>query len=283
MAMHSTGGLLGAVLGLASAASWGSGDFSGGLATRRSNVYGVVVVSQAVGLVLLVALALLLREPMPPPGILAWAAAAGVAGTGGLVALYSGLAAGPMGVVAPVAAVITAALPVVFGALFEGLPSAASLAGFGLAFVAVWLVSDSGRGRALRVRDLALPLAAGVGFGFFLILIGHTSDVALFWPLVVARVVSLTALGILALGRRAPMPAAALMPLVALTGVFDTGGNAFYALAAGVGRLDAAAVLGSLYPAATVLLARAILKERISIRQWLGLGVALVAVLLIAS
>jgi uncharacterized membrane protein len=283
MATPGTGGLLGAVLGLASAASWGLGDFSGGLATRRSNVYGVVVISQAVGLVLLVVLALLFCEPMPPTVELAWAAAAGLAGTGGLLALYSGLAAGPMGVVAPVAAVSTAALPVAFGTLFEGLPSAASLVGFGLAFVAVWLVSGSGRDRALRARDLALPLAAGVGFGFFLILIGRTSDAALLWPLVMARVVSLTALGFVALGRRAAMPAAGLMPLAALTGVFDAGGNAFYALAAVVGRLDAAAVLSSLCPAVTVLLARAILKERISRRQWLGLAAALVAVLLIAS
>ena len=135
--------LSGILFGLASAASWGAGDFSGGLAAKRSPVYSVVILSQLVGLVLLVALALLLSEPFPTPSDLLWGAAAGLVGGLGLMALYQGLATGRMGVVAPVNAVVSAALPVLFGIWVEGPPAIQQFAGFGLAFVGVWLVSRS--------------------------------------------------------------------------------------------------------------------------------------------
>jgi drug/metabolite transporter (DMT)-like permease len=276
--------LLGIGFGLASAASWGAGDFSGGLATRRSNVYNVVIVSQAVGLVLLVGLALLLAEPVPAPADLRWGAAAGLAGGMGLVALYRGLAGGRMGAVASAAAVVSAGVPMVFGLVLEGLPAAPQLLGFALAFVAVWSVSRSSDGPAVRLRDLALPLVAGVGFGIFFIAIDRVSERAILWPLVGARIASLVMLlAAVALLRQGAMPARSRLPLIALVGLFDSGGNAFYALAAQAGRLDVAAVLGSLYPAATVLLARFVLKERITRQQWLGVAAALAAVVLIAS
>jgi drug/metabolite transporter (DMT)-like permease len=275
--------LLGIGFGLASAASWGAGDFSGGVATRRSNVYGVVIVSQAVGLVLLLALALLLAEPLPAANDLLWGAAGGMAGGIGAVALYRGLAVGRMGVVAPVAAVVSAGVPVAFGLFLEGLPAAPQLLGFALAFVAVWFVSRSGEGAQILLRELALPLAAGVGFGVFFIAIDHVSERAILWPLVGARIASLTMLlAVAALLRQRATPARGHLPLIALVGLFDAGGNAFYALAAQAGRLDVAAVLGSLYPAATVLLARFVLKERIARQQWLGVAAALAAVVLIA-
>ena len=275
--------LLGVLFGLASAASWGAGDFSGGVATRRCHVIGVVVVSQVVGLGLLLVLALLLGEPLPATVDLLWGAAAGLAGGLGLAALYRGLAVGRMGVVAPVNAVLSAAVPVLFGALVEGLPAARQLLGFGLALVAVWLVSRSGDGTRLRLRDLGLPVLAGLGFGTFLIVIGQVSETAILWPLIAARAASITLLVGVAIARRRPLPAAGQLPLVALVGLFDTGGNAFYALAAQAGRLDTAVVLSSLFPAATVLLARILLKEELSLLQWVGVTLALAAVLLIAS
>lgn len=276
--------LSGILFGLASAASWGAGDFSGGLAAKRSPVYSVVILSQLVGLVLLVALALLLSEPFPTPSDLLWGAAAGLVGGLGLMALYQGLATGRMGVVAPVNAVVSAALPVLFGIWVEGPPAIQQFAGFGLAFVGVWLVSRSSDVDAFLPRTLGLPLLSGLGFGVFLIIIGRVSESVVLWPLVAARCSSIGLLLVVTgLSQRRDVPARVHLPLLALAGLFDTGGNAFYALAAQAGRLDVAAVLSSLYPAVTVLLARFVLDERLSRTRWLGVAAALAAVVLIAS
>jgi drug/metabolite transporter (DMT)-like permease len=270
-------------LGLASAASWGAGDFSGGLATKRTGVYGVVIASQAVGGTMLMGLALLFGESVPPLADLLWGGLGGLAGAVGLLALYRALAAGRMGVAAPVSAVVAAAIPVVVGALVEGWPGALQLIGFGLALVAVWLISRSDEA-ALRVYDLGLPLVAGVGFGIFFIAIDHAGRSSVLWPVVAARTLSMTLLAATArLMRQPPLPDFAHWKLIALSGVLDAGGNAFYALAAHVGRLDVAAVLGSLYPASTVWLAWLILKERLTRAQWAGVGVALAAIVLIAA
>jgi drug/metabolite transporter (DMT)-like permease len=278
------GGTPGILLGLASAASWGAGDFAGGLAARRRNAFGVVLVSQALGLVLLASLALLLAEPLPSWPDLVWGAAAGLAGGLGLVALYHGLAIGRMGVAAPLAAVVSAGLPVLFGVFLEGWSAVRQLAGFGLALVAVWLLSGGEGPARLHVRQLGLPLLAGLGFGLFLIIVDHASQRSVLWPLVTARLSSLSLLTPLVLvGRRGTLPTVRELPLIALVGLFDSGGNAFYALAAQAGRLDVAATLGSLYPVTTVLLARLVLRERMARRQWLGAAAALVAVTLIAS
>jgi drug/metabolite transporter (DMT)-like permease len=276
--------ILGAVFGLVAAASWGTGDFSGGLAARRSHAYLVVIVSGTVGLLLLIGLALLLAEPLPSPTDLAWGGAAGIAGAIGLVSMYHGLAVGRMGVVAPVTAVVTATIPLLLGLCLEGIPARQQLLGFGLALVAVWLISRTGDGAGVQMGELRLPLVAGLGFAFFLIVIGRVSETAVLWPLAAARLASTGVLLIVAaLVRPSDKPAASQLPLMALAGLFDTGGNAFYALAAQVGRLDTAAVLSSLYPAFTVLLARFLLKERLTHQQWAGVTAALVAVVLIAS
>ena len=277
-------GLLGTIFGLAAAASWGAGDLSGGLATRRSHAFIVVIVSGSVGLILLTGLALLLAEPLQSPADPLWGGAAGIAGAIGLVALYQGLAVGRMGIVAPLTAVVTAAAPLIFGLLFEGVPAGHQLLGFALAFIAVWLISRTGDGAGMQAREVVLPLVAGLGFAFFLIVIGAVSERAVLWPLAAAKFTSTSLLFIaVALSRQREKLDARQLPLMALAGLFDTGGNAFYALAAQVGRLDAAAVLSSLYPAVTVLLARFLLKERLAHQQWLGVIAALVAVVLIAS
>jgi drug/metabolite transporter (DMT)-like permease len=271
------------VLGLASAACWGAGDFSGGLATKRANVYSVVIASQVVGGVLLIGLALALAEQMPSPGHMLWGGAAGLAGAIGLMALYRALATGKMGAAAPVSAVITAAVPVVFGAFFEGLPSALKLIGFGLALIGVWLVSRTEEA-TIRWNELRLPLLAGLGFGIFLLLIDRANETAVLWPLVASRIASLSAVFAFAIFTRQPrLPEAKHLPLMALAGAMDAAGNAFYALAAQVGRLDVAAVLSSLYPATTVWLAWLMLKERISRPQTIGIVATLAAIVLIAA
>lgn len=275
--------LLGIVFGLAAASSWGSGDFCGGLVARRTHVYSVVILSQIVGLVLLILLALLLAEPVPVLSDVLWAAVAGLAGTVGLVALYRGLATGPMGVVAPIAAVVSVILPLLLGFFLEGFAAPLQLLGFAVALCAVWLITRPRAGARIETRHLVLPLVAGIGFGVFLILIDHVSAAAVLWPLAAARAASILPLFIaLRMARQPAKPAASQIPLILLVGLLDTGGNAFYALAARAGRLDMAAVLGALYPAMTVILARLVLKERLSRRQGLGLALALLAVVLIA-
>jgi drug/metabolite transporter (DMT)-like permease len=271
------------IYGLASAASWGAGDFSGGYAAKRTTVYSVIVISQMVGGILLLALALILNEPLPSPMNLVIGGIAGMSGALGLIALYSGLATRKMGIVAPVAALVSAILPVAFGIFNEGLPLPQQLLGFIFAFIAVWFLSRGEDNTPLTLQDLKLPLAAGLSFAIFFILIDQVSSASILWPLVSARVASVTLIFVIALvGHKAIRPSSNQLLIIALVGILDSGGNVFYALATRVGRLDISAVLASLYPAVTVLLAWIILKERLSRRGWLGVATALIALVLIA-
>jgi len=274
------------VLGLASAVVWGAGDFCGGLVTKRANVYGVVIVGYAIGGLLFVGLALAFGETLPPLADLIWAGAAGVCGAAGLLALYRALASGRMSMASPAAAVLSAALPAVFGTFVDGLPGGWQVGGFGLALLGVWLVSQDLSGlrdlTGLKWKELGLPAIAGLGFGLFFILMDRVSAAAVFWPLASARTVAVVVLAAFALGtRQLGWPAREHWPLTAMVGVFDAGGNAFFLLAAQAGRLDVAAVLSSLYPASTVWLAWLILKERMTRWQLVGVAAALAAIVLI--
>src|SRR3954469_5640270 len=176
------GNLTAVIFGLASALCWGAGDFSGGLATKRASVFGVLAIGQAGGLLLLIVLALVWGEPLPSATDLAWGLAAGLAGAVGLASLYRALAIGQMGIVAPLSAVLTAALPALFGALTEGLPGALKLVGFVLALVGIWLVA--GTGVSADARDgRGLAVLAGCAFGLFFILVHRAGASAIFWPL----------------------------------------------------------------------------------------------------
>ncbi len=271
------------LFGLASAVSWGTGDFSGGLASKRTSVYSVVILSQFVSLLLLILIALLIPEGTNTTQDMVIGGFAGVCGAAGLVALYSGLARGPMGVVAPVTAVAAAIIPVIFSTLNEGLPAMEVFVGFIIALIAVWLISQGGQEAKIHLSDLRLPIFAGFGFGIFFILIDQVSSNAILWPLVSARSASILVVFIIGMvSRNIELPVLTRLPIIALAGIFDTGGNIFFALATRVGRLDISAILGSLYPAATVVLAWIILKERLALRQWIGILLALVAVILIA-
>lgn len=270
------------IFGLAASLCWGSGDFSGGLASRRANASSVVIAAYAVGFVLLVALALLWKEPFPSPVDIVWGGLAGLAGVIGLISFYSALSIGRMGIVAPVSAVLTAALPVLFSAFTEGLPSLLQLGGFVLALLAIGLISRPERARG-RPKGIGLALLAGCGFGCFFILISHASHAATFWPLAVARFTSvLFMLVVVRIRQQQMLPKMTIAPIILLAGVLDAIGNVFFVLATHTGRLDVAAVLSSLYPAATVLLAALVLRERVTRIQAIGILLALVAVPLIA-
>ena len=273
----------GAVLSLAAAAVWGAGDFSGGIATKRANVFRVVAGAHACGLVLMLALAWLSGEPVPPRSSLYWGALAGITGAFGIAALYKALAIGRMGVVAPVASVVTAILPVLVGIRAEGMPAAVQLTGFGLALVSIWLVARP-EGEIDSHRGLGLALLAGVMFGLFLVAGRQAGYGGVFWPLVAARSAStLLMLLIVAVAGSDGRPLRPALVPILLSGLLDSGANALFIAATRHGRLDVAAVLSSLYPASTVILARLLLKERISRVQGLGVAGALISVALISA
>jgi len=275
--------------GLLSALTWGSADFGGGLAARRAPVLGVVIVSQVVGLTLAFVIALVRGEPLPGPADLAWAMAGGLAGGIGIASLYHGLAIGRVAVVAPIAGVLAAALPVVLGAALQGLPGPARLAGIGLAIVAVVLVSISADPVGQRPSGVRFGLLAGLGFGLFNVFASRFTVGVVFGPLVVVRAVEAALIGALVVATRrrgndrAWRVPRGVVPLAMAVGVGDMAGNAFFVLAAQAGRLDVAAVLSSMYPVTTIVLATALLGERMSKVQLGGVAVAATAIALIAA
>jgi drug/metabolite transporter (DMT)-like permease len=270
-------------LSLLSAASWGGGDFAGGLAVKRANVFRVVALAHAFGFVLMLSMALSVGETIPPVRDLAWGAIAGVTGAFGIAALYKGLAVGRMGIIAPVASVVTAIIPVVVALRTEGLPTTLQLAGFVVALVSIWLVARPD-GQIDTHRGLGLAILAGVSFGLFLVSGKEAGHHAVFWPMVAARFTSSLLMGLIAaftVGERGSVRS--VWVAILASGLLDSCGNALFIAASRHGRLDVAAVLSSLYPASTVILARVLLKERISRLQAVGIIGALLSVTLISG
>jgi drug/metabolite transporter (DMT)-like permease len=274
--------LIAPALSLAAAVSWGAADFSGGLATKTTNAFRVVVIAHGTGLLLMLALAVIVHEPLPGARMVLLAAAAGMVGGIGLAAFYRSLAIGKMGINAPLSAVITALLPLGFGFVTEGLPAAVRIAGFILALISIWVIAAP-HATGERQQGIGLALIAGVGFGGFLLLMKLAGSTGVFWPLASARTASsLLMLAIVLLSRAARKSDGGALRYIIVAGILDSTANALYVAAAQRGRLDSAAVLSSLYPAATVILARLILKERWSQVQAFGMGMALLAVVLIS-
>jgi drug/metabolite transporter (DMT)-like permease len=277
-------------LGLAVAASYGAADFFGGLASKRATSWSVVLLAQYVGLAFLTLLLLADRHASPTGADLVLGAAASSVGVIGVGLLYLGLARGPMGVVAPITAVGSAVVPVAWGLLSGERPAVLALAGVGLALVAVVLVARTtdeetvpATARIAR-STLVVAVAAGLAFGMVFVLLSHTGDDSGFWPLLSGRLASTTALlVVLAVLRRPMVPGGDTRPIVVLAGVFDVGANALFLLASREGLLSLVSVLSSLYPAITVVLARAVLHERLLRHQLAGLALALLGVALIAS
>jgi drug/metabolite transporter (DMT)-like permease len=273
------------LLALASAVVYGASDFLGGLASRRASVFGVVAVSQVVGLVALVALLPWLGGPVGFAD-LGWGATAGLCGAVGLVVFFRALAGGTMSVIAPVTALTAAAVPVLVGVLGGDAIGRWAAVGIALALAAVVLVSaESGLSalRAARPASVAPALAAGTAFGFFFVALDRTSADSGLTPLVTARLASLLLVVVLAAVRRRPMRVSrAALPLAALSGIGDMSANALFLLATQQpGQLAITGVLASLYPVSTVVLAQLLLRERLAKTQLTGLGAAVAAVVLI--
>ena len=274
--------MLSIIYGILSAATWGAGDFIGGIASKRTSPYRVLFLAELAGMVPFTLLALFLREPIPPTSDLLVGAGSSLIGLMGLLFLYRALASNQMTVAAPVSALFAAFIPVIFGFFTLGIPSPATLAGFALAFAAVWLISQTGvMNWRFSLWELRIPLLSGLFFGLYFLTLHRATLNAFFWPLAVARLAGFIALGAYALIARQPgLPPREIWGFSIVNGLLDIGGNAFYVLAAQTGRLDVAAVLSALYPASTVLLASIFLKERITWLQAIGVLLAFIAIIL---
>ncbi len=281
------------VLALISSVLWGVGDFVGGLASRRATALQVLVITTPVGWLMILPVALLIGgDAMGSalPGL-----AAGVFGSVGILLLYAALTIGPMGVLSPVSAVLGAAIPVIVGLLRGERPAAIAYVGMALAVVAIVTVglepqapTDDARHQRVTRRALLLAIGAGVGIGMFFAMVSFAPDDAGVWPIVWSRGMSIVVIGAIAVvafvrrGERMTPDSAPVIWLAVLAGALDVAANAFYVLALPLGLLSIVAVLGSLYPAATVLLARFVLAERLRPLQKLGMATALLASALLA-
>ncbi len=229
-----------------------------------------------------IGLALGRGETPPPTSDLLWGGLAGLCGMLGVGFLFRGFAAGRMAIVAPVSALFATIIPVVFAAFVSGLPPEIQLAGFGIALVSIWLVSRPERLGGARPAGLGLALLAGLGFGGFFTALGQVGHSTVFWPLVAARFSACLVMLVFAfVTRRAVIPPIAPLRLLLVAGVLDAAGNVFFLLSVQSGRLDVAAVLGSLYPAITAILAWLISRERLARLQVLGVTLAILAIILI--
>lgn len=274
-----------AVLALSAAVAYGVGDFLGGVAARRVPPTAVVLWSHIVGLVSLVALAPLVGGDLTGR-TLAIGAVGGVLGGCGVALFYRALALGTMSVVAPIAALLSAAVPVIAGLGGGERPSGSALAGIALALGAVVLISrepNAPTTGGLQVRALLLAVAAGVAFGLFFVVIDLAGDGVGIWPLVGARIASVSLFaGLGVAGVTAASPPRGAAAAAVGCGLLDAGANVLYLLALGHGLLSVVSVLTALYPASTVLLARVVLREWLSPLQRAGLIAGGLAAVLIA-
>jgi drug/metabolite transporter (DMT)-like permease len=308
------------LLGLAAAVLYGSGDFLGGMATRRAHVLTVLTMVETAGVIVALAAAVIWSGPLSLAG-LAWGVSAGLVGGLGLIVFYAGLAAGPMSVVAPVSGLVSTVLPVAV-ALAEGeRPGAGVYAGALLCLVAIVLASSAGEtgpagengpagetgpagengpagetgparrpGLARRPgrlgRAVAYGTASGISFGLFFLLIRNAGQSGEVWPVAAGRIGELAiVLAVAAVLRPGLLRGArGSVPLAAAgAGVIDVLANICYVAATRTGMFGLAVVLASLYPGVTVLLARVVLGERLRWVQRVGLGLAAIGILLVAA
>jgi drug/metabolite transporter (DMT)-like permease len=284
-----------ALLALAAAVLWGGGDFSGGMGVKSAGggvraALQVVLLSHITSFTVLVAIALLRGDVFPHGAVLAWGLGAGVAGGLALTCFYIALSRGAMGASAALSGLLAAALPAAVALWQDGSPGVRPLIGFAVAGAAIWLIAAGPAADGSSSREtMVLALLAGVGFGVYFVALKMANPAGVVWPMATARIGSLTVCSLLLLGLR---PTKAGEPPVRLgrravgwalsTALLDTSGNLLFLAATRAGRLDVAAVLASLYPASTILLAALALGESPTRRQALGMVTAVAAVVLIA-
>jgi len=277
---------------------WGTADFSGGYGSRRANAFVLTAFSHVAAFALMIAVALLLHPELPSLQSILWGMAAGAIGGFSLAIFYRALASGQMGLTAPIAALLGAAIPTLADIAMEGAPGRLTIAGFALAIFAIWLITRSepgdigaepGDGPSATdaisgpPKSVAMAALAGVGFAGFYICV-HQATGSPVWIAATSRIGSITATAIAVLATRAPLRLdPPRMALGVAAGWLDITASALFIYASQHGRLDEAVVITSLYPAVTVILARIVLKERFSRWKVVGLLAALAAVPMIAA
>ncbi|MFZ6004691.1 MAG: EamA family transporter [Actinomycetota bacterium] len=273
------------LLALCSAATYGVGDFLGGMAAKRARAVAVLLWSHVLGLgLLLVSTTFISGDASARDWLLG--ATGGLAGAAGVGLLYRALSIGPMGAVAPVTALLAAAVPVIAGFAKGERPEAAAILGMAAGVLAIVLISAEGGGsmRPSDLRGVTLALGAGLGFGLFFVALSYTGDDSGLWPLVGARSASVALIGGLAIVGRidSHVPDGSARALTAGAGALDVAANVLYLLAIREGLLSVVSVLSSLYPASTVVLAWIVLRERFAPMQRVGLALAAGAATLMA-
>ena len=288
-----------AALGLLAAVLWGGGDFAGSIAVRRigGNVRGaliVVLVGHILSLLLVGSLASARGDSFPHGAPLVWALCGGALSGISLVAFYIALADGHMGSAAAVSGLLCAAVPAAVSAFTEGSPGLRRLLGFLFAGAAIWMIAGSGgeHGGASR-RALVLSTLSGIGFGVYFVSLKYAGAAGVLWAMGAARIGSGSMAALLLLASlftasrgasrpdEAPAGRGKTFSWIVAGAALDTGGNLSFLAATRAGRLDVAAVLSSIYPASTILLAAWLLKEQTTARQRWGMALALVAVVFV--
>ncbi|MGE2712797.1 EamA family transporter [Mycolicibacterium litorale] len=275
-------------MALASAAGYGVSDFVGGIASRRVAALRVVLVSYPVAMVLLAVLAVVVGGEISHGAIL-WGGLCGVSQAFGVWWFYAALGSGPISVVSPLTAILVAGLPVGAGLTLGERPGVVATLGILVALVAVVLVSREATDEDVRVHRFTtkvawLTVGAGLAFGLNFVLIDQAPAAANLWPLVFARMsATVLVVTIAAVSGQLKAPSGVPLKLALLAGVLDTGANVAMLLALHASLLSLAGVLMALYPAATVLLAIVVLRERVTRWQALGMLLALGAVTMIAA
>ena len=266
---------------------WGAADFAGGYGSRRANAFVLTAFSHLCAFALMFGIALGAHAEFISRASIVWALMAGASGGFSLAIFYRALAAGQMGLTAPIGALVGAAIPTLVDIALEGAPSRWSIAGIVIAILALLLITrpepKDGEKMPDRPAGVGMAALAGVGFaGFYLCI--HQATGSPVWIATISRVGSFTATAIAVLATGAPLRLdRPRMGLAMLAGFFDIGASVLFIIASQRGRMDQAVVITSLYPAVTVLLARLFLKEHFSRWKFIGMLAALVAVPMIAG
>jgi uncharacterized membrane protein len=295
------------ILALAAAVLYGTADFLGGVSARRASPFAVIALTMPAGAVVVLAVAIagatFARGTFGEAaafggwGGLAWAMAGGVVGAAGLVAFYAGFASAPMSVVAPVSALVSTVLPVGVAIAGGERPTVEVVAGAVACLAAIVLVSmesaqgdDARQRESGRLRGLGYGVLAGASFGLFFLFLKYAGHSAVLWPVAVQRVTgSVLALLALAVARIRPLWRGGgafrkqLVWIALVSGAVDATANVCYILATRAGEFGLAVVITSLYPGATVLLARFVLRERMRALQQVGLLLAAAGIVLVTA
>ncbi len=288
-----------AALALTAALCWGGGDFAGGMSVKRAGgtlqaALRTVLLSHSASLAALLLAISLRHDALPARVPLLWGLSAGLLGGTSVLCFYICLARGAMGASAAISGLLAAAIPSLVSSVLEGAPAPLHLVGFVIAAGAIWLIASGPKQAPTPSGTLLLSIAAGLGFGLYFVALRMAGSAGVLWPLALSRSVSISVClaGMVWSITRSQAATAVAEPAAnwltrsavqwaLATALLDTAGNLFYIAAARAGRLDVAAVLASLYPASTILLAGWLLHERPGRQQALGMALAAVAVVLI--